>query len=143
MERDRSVQQACKALNEAWVFLRETVKTYTMKPVTINATKSKDVMSLSLPGVVNGTGARKSGKVSSRDPPNIDGVEPMELVENLDEMAFAVFATVTDDVSVLNFLRVWKILIVFVVGSLHHIRPPRSPNCRQNRVVPPSRFADQ
>jgi hypothetical protein len=47
-------------------------------------------------------GARKPGKASSRDPPNIDAVEPMELVENLDEMAFAVFATVTDDVSVLS-----------------------------------------
>jgi GTPase-activating protein BEM2 len=106
MERDRSVQQACKALSEAWVFLRETVKTYTMKPATINGTKIKDVMSLSLPGAVNGMGAKKPGKVSSRDPPNIDSVEPMELVENLDEMAFAVFATVTDDVSVLflNFV---------------------------------------
>ncbi|KAJ7085330.1 rho GTPase activating protein 22 [Mycena crocata] len=87
---DPGVEQAWGTLSEVRCRLRRTFESHTMRPPA-------PFPSLHHPpaGVANGQRSRPQNQ--TRDPPDIDRVEPEELVDNLDAMACAAFGNVTEE----------------------------------------------
>ncbi|KAJ6454183.1 rho GTPase activating protein 22 [Mycena sanguinolenta] len=86
---DPGVEQACSTLTEVRSRLRRTFETNTMRPPA-------PFPSLGHPSTtVNGQRSRLP--TQTREPPDIDRIEPEELVDNLDAMACAAFGNVTEE----------------------------------------------
>ncbi|KAJ7747010.1 rho GTPase activating protein 22 [Mycena metata] len=87
---DPGVEQAWGTLTDVRCRLRRTFDSHTMRPPApfpslANAT----------PASVNGQRSRPQNQ--TRDPPDIDRIDPEELVDNLDAMACAAFGNVTQE----------------------------------------------
>ncbi|KAJ6626628.1 hypothetical protein B0H10DRAFT_1997916 [Mycena sp. CBHHK59/15] len=87
---DPGVQQAWSTLTEVRCGLRQTFATYTMRPPAAFSTLNHAPIA-----PINGQRSRHQNQ--SREPPDIDRVDPEELVDNLDAMASAAFSNVTEE----------------------------------------------
>ncbi|KAJ6483670.1 hypothetical protein DFH09DRAFT_1292030, partial [Mycena vulgaris] len=87
---DPSVEQAWSTLTEVRCRLRRTFASHTMRPPPPFPSLTHPP-----PGPVNGQRGRPQNH--SREPPDIDRVDPEELVDNLDAMACAAFGNVTEE----------------------------------------------
>ncbi|KAJ7464127.1 rho GTPase activating protein 22 [Mycena latifolia] len=87
---DPGVEQAWSTLTEMRHRLRRTFGSYTMRPPAPFPSLNHPP-----PGPVNGQRGRP--QMQSREPPDIDRVDPEELVDNLDAMACAAFGNVTEE----------------------------------------------
>lgn len=87
---DPSVQQAWANLEEVRSRLRQTFTSQTMRPPA-------PILPLNSSPAANGQRSRKVNQ--SREPPDIDRVDPEELVDNMDAMACAAFSNVTVEVT--------------------------------------------
>ncbi|KAF7346781.1 Rho GTPase activating protein 22 [Mycena sanguinolenta] len=86
---DPGVEQACSTLTEVRSRLRRTFETSTMRPPA-------PFPSLGHPSTT-ANGQRARLHTQTREPPDIDRIEPEELVDNLDAMACAAFGNVTEE----------------------------------------------
>ncbi|KAJ7641022.1 rho GTPase activating protein 22 [Roridomyces roridus] len=84
---DPSVEQAWSTLAEVRARLRRTFESQTMRPPAPFTTLT--------PPAASASGQRP--KNQSREPPDIDRIDPEELVDNLDAMAYAAFSNVTEE----------------------------------------------
>ncbi|KAJ7077530.1 rho GTPase activating protein 22 [Mycena belliarum] len=88
---DPGVEQAWSTLKDVRHRLRRTFTSHTMRPAA-------PFPSLNHPpsaGLVSGQRGRPSNQ--SREPPDIDRIDPEELVDNLDALAAAAFGNVTEE----------------------------------------------
>ncbi|KAF7320799.1 Rho GTPase activating protein 22 [Mycena chlorophos] len=87
---DPGVEQAWSTLSDVCAQLRRTFHSYTSRPPAPFP---------SIPPLPNpaANGQRSRLQNQTREPPNIDQLDPEELVDNLDAMACAAFSNVTDD----------------------------------------------
>ncbi|KAJ7815319.1 rho GTPase activating protein 22 [Mycena olivaceomarginata] len=89
---DPGVEQAWSTLTEVRGRLRRTFETNTMRPPAPFPSLSRHTTS-----AMNG---RSRPQNQSRDPPNIDTVDPEELVDAIDAMASAAFGNITEEARV-------------------------------------------
>ncbi|KAJ7122281.1 hypothetical protein C8R44DRAFT_164401 [Mycena epipterygia] len=87
---DPSVEQAWSTLAEVRFRLRQTFASYTMRP-------PPPFPSLARPPAGSANGQRARTQNQTREPPDIDRIDPEELVDNLDAMACAAFSNVTEE----------------------------------------------
>ncbi|KAJ7511353.1 rho GTPase activating protein 22 [Mycena galericulata] len=87
---DPGVEQAWSTLTEVRCRLRRTFANHTMRPPA-----PFTLLSHPPPTAVNGHRTRPPNQ--TREPPDIDRVDPEELVDNLDAMAYAAFSNVTEE----------------------------------------------
>jgi GTPase-activating protein BEM2 len=87
---DANVQEAWASLAEVKHSLNSLFVSQTMRPLT---TRGPPIRRSS----VSGAGAR-SRNLSTREPPDVDRIEPEDFVDNLDGMACAAFSNVTEEV---------------------------------------------
>lgn len=111
---DPSVEQAWSTLTEVRCRLRRTFASHTMRPPAPFPSLNHSSAPL-----VNGQRARPHHQ--TREPPDIDRVEPEDLVDNLDAMACAAFSNVTEEVWYLTFPSLTPPNCPSS-GSLHHFR---------------------
>lgn len=86
---DANVHQAWASLVEMRHSLCSSFVSQTMRPLT---TRGPPIQR----GSMNGSGAR-SRNLSTREPPDVDRIEPEDFVDNLDSMACAAFSNVTEE----------------------------------------------
>lgn len=98
-----NVRQAWDALAEAKRSLYSLFTSQTMRPLTTRGPPIRR-------GSVNGA-AMRTLNLSTREPPDIDRIEPEDFVDNLDGMACAALSNVTDEVCcVIDFA-----IIIFLI----------------------------
>ncbi|KAJ7036799.1 rho GTPase activating protein 22 [Mycena alexandri] len=87
---DPGVEQAWGTLTDVRCRLRRTFDSHTMRPPAPFPS-----LAHATPASVNGQRSRPQNQ--TRDPPDIDRIDPEELVDNLDAMACAAFGNVTQE----------------------------------------------
>jgi hypothetical protein len=86
---DVNVRQAWANLTEVKSSLLSSFISQTMRPLT---TRAPPIRRSSV------NGAARSRNLSTREPPDVDRIEPEDFVDNLDSMACAAFSNVTEEV---------------------------------------------
>ncbi|KAJ7658894.1 hypothetical protein B0H17DRAFT_1213103 [Mycena rosella] len=89
---DPGVEQTWSTLTEVRGRLRHTFASHTMRPPAPFPSLNRPP-----PGTANGQRGRAQIPPQSREPPDIDRIDPEELVDNLDAMACAAFGNVTEE----------------------------------------------
>ena len=121
-------------VQKAWEYLVET------KRSVISAFKSQTMrptISRHNPRIPGNRDPRTKNMSITRDPPDLDRMDPEAFVDNIDGMAAAALSNVTQEVWVsrLNLLFFIWFAHDYLLGSLCHCRSARSSNVRPHRLV--------
>lgn len=120
-----SVQQAWESLSDTRRQVQQTFVAQTMRPTISRGVHHQQRL----------RGARAARNVGSREPPDMDRMDPEDFVENLDGMACAAFSNVTEEVSGLPRLPLFLCAQETLLGFIHHCRSIGSANLRSHRLV--------